>query len=352
VNRLKRKWNAAFQIAAVYVGTVVGAGFATGKEIVEFFSRFGFGGFLGIFVSGFLLILFGAKVMRLAAKVRADSYQELNELLFGHFFGRLINVLTLFMLLGVCAVMLSGAGAVFEEQLHLPKALGVLVTIALSIFVLFIGMKGLFSVNVLVVPVMILFSLLLMFQSFFVPDFHKQFLSIPSAEDNWKAFVTPFSYAAFNLFLAQAVLVPVASEIKDDDTIKWGGILGGAALTLILLSSHIVLIMLPNVSAFDVPMAVIVKNVSAHFYWIYVFIIYGEIFTSVVGNVFGLERQIRQYINLPSIAIITLLFFSTYLISHVDYGELLAILYPVFGYFSLAFIFLLWLKPLNSKSNK
>ncbi|MFL6516822.1 MAG: hypothetical protein ACJ8GL_01940, partial [Bacillus sp. (in: firmicutes)] len=39
---MKRDWTQAFQIAAVYVGTVVGAGFATGKEIVEFFSRFGF----------------------------------------------------------------------------------------------------------------------------------------------------------------------------------------------------------------------------------------------------------------------------------------------------------------------
>ncbi|MFK4998099.1 hypothetical protein ACI2OX_14265 [Bacillus sp. N9] len=31
-----RNWTGAFQIAAVYVGTVIGAGFATGKEIVEF----------------------------------------------------------------------------------------------------------------------------------------------------------------------------------------------------------------------------------------------------------------------------------------------------------------------------
>lgn len=38
---MKRSNESAFQLAFVYVGTVVGAGFATGKEIVEFFVRFG-----------------------------------------------------------------------------------------------------------------------------------------------------------------------------------------------------------------------------------------------------------------------------------------------------------------------
>lgn len=349
---MKPNWSASFQIAAVYVGTVVGAGFATGKEIVEFFTRFGFIGFIGIFVSGFLLIVLGSKLMRLAALIGANSYQEFNEFLFGRFFGRVINILTLLMLLGVCAVMLSGAGAVFHEQMNFPKSLGVLVTIVLSILVLIVGMKGLFIVNTLVVPMMISFSVVLMFLSMQFPDFGDQLLVIPSLADGWIGGVTPFSYAAFNLLLAQAVLVPIANEIKDDQTIKWGGILGGAALTIILLSSHIVLIMLPQVETFEVPMAVIVKNMASGLYWIYVFIIYGEIFTSVIGNAFGLERQLRKYIALPSISIIFFIFFSSYFISLIDYGTLLSYLYPVFGYFSLVFILLLWMKPLKPKKQK
>jgi uncharacterized membrane protein YkvI len=342
---LKPNWSASFQIAAVYVGTVVGAGFATGKEIVEFFTRFGFIGLIGIIVSGFLLIFLGSKLMRLAAFAGSQSYQEFNEYLFGSLFGRVINIVTLLMLLGVCAVMLSGAGAVFQEQMNFSKQFGVLFTIVLSIIVLFVGMKGLFLVNTLVVPLMIAFSLVLMVISTQFPNFGEQVFKIPFLADSWKGAVTPFSYAAFNLLLAQAVLVPIAHEIKDDQTIKWGGILGGVALTIILLSSHIVLIMLPEVETFEVPMAAIVKSVASGLYWIYVFIIYGEIFTSVIGNAFGLERQLRKYIALPSIIIIFFIFFSSYFISLVDYGTLLSYLYPLFGYFSLAFIVLLWIKP-------
>lgn len=348
-NDLKQKWSASFQIAAVYVGTVVGAGFATGKEIVEFFTRFGFIGLIGIGISGSLLIYLGSKLLRMASQVEAHSYQEFNEYLFGSIFGRVINVMTLLMLLGVCAVMLSGAGAVFEEQLHLPKLLGVVITIILSILVLVVGMKGLFLVNVVVVPLMVTFSIILMVNSVQIPGFTEEILVIPFLADGWKAIISPFSYAAFNLFLAQAVLVPVASEIKDDQTLKWGGIIGGIALTCILICAHFALIMLPHFETFGVPMAVIVKNVASVFYWIYVMIIYGEIFTSVIGNVFGLERQLQKYINLPSLAIICGIFISCYFVSLVDYGELLSILYPLFGYLSLAFIILLWMKPLKQK---
>ncbi|WP_210366312.1 hypothetical protein [Bacillus sp. REN3] len=346
---MKTKWGAAFQVAAVYVGTVVGAGFATGREIVEFFSRFGIFGLIGILMSGYILIYMGSKLMRIAASIGAQSYEQMNEHLFGRFFGKLINLLMLVMLLGVCSVMLSGAGAVFEEQLGLTKSFGVFLTIALSLAVMAVGIKGIFAVNTFVVPMMILFSLILFSLSVRLPGFMEQVLFIPYAEDGWKAVVAPFSYTALNLALAQAVLVPVAAEIKDDNTVKWGGILGGLALTLILLASHLTLIMLPGFEGFDIPMAVIMKQLASSLYGIFVLIVYGEIFTSVIGNIFGLERQIQKYMTLPTVLVVTVLFLICYLISLVHYGTLLSILYPVFGYISLTFIILLWMKPVPAK---
>jgi uncharacterized membrane protein YkvI len=343
---VKTNWGAALQIAAVYVGTVVGAGFATGREIVEFFSRFGFLGFISILMSGYLLIVLGTKLMRTAAIIEAKSYQEFNEYLFGKHVGIVVNFLMLFMLLGVCAVMLSGAGAIFEEQLGINKLVGITITIALTFLVMFIGIRGLFAVNIIVVPLMITFSFIMMSLSLKMPDFIENFLFIPYIEDGWKTVIAPFSYTAFNLGLSQAVLVPIAAEIKDDQTIKWGGILGGSALTLILISSHCTLIMLPNLEDYQIPMAVIMKSLVAGFYWIFVLIIYGEIFTSIVGNIFGLERQLKKYISIPSMAIVFFIFIITYFISLIDYSTLLSYLYPLFGYISLAFLILLWMKPL------
>jgi uncharacterized membrane protein YkvI len=349
---VKRDWTQAFQIAAVYVGTVVGAGFATGKEIVEFFSRFGFFGLISILMSGYLFIALGSKLMRMAAHIDAKSYQEFNEYLFGKWPSRVINVFMLFMLLGVCAVMLSGAGAVFEEQLGLPKTAGVFLTIFLSFLVMLVGTKGLFAVNTFVVPLMITFSIILMLFSVQIPHFVNQLLFVPHADDGWRSVVAPFSYVALNLGLSQAVLVPIATEVKDDWTIKWGGILGGSALTIILIASHFTLIMLPNLELYNIPMAIVMKNLAPFLYWIFVLVIYGEIFTSVIGNVFGLDRQLKQYFSIPTMVSVTLIFVVSYLISLVNYGTLLSYLYPLFGYICMIFFILLWLKPFPTSIKK
>jgi uncharacterized membrane protein YkvI len=349
---VKRDWTQAFQVAAVYVGTVVGAGFATGKEIVEFFSRFGFFGLISILMSGYLFIALGSKLMRMAAHIDAKSYQEFNEYLFGKWPSRVINVFMLFMLLGVSAVMLSGAGAVFEEQLGLPKTAGVFLTIFLSFIVMLVGTKGLYAVNTFVVPLMITFSIILMLFSVQMPNFMQQLLFIPHADDGWKSVIAPFSYVALNLGLSQAVLVPIATEVKDDWTIKWGGILGGAALTIILIASHFTLIMLPNLELYNIPMAIVMRNLAPFLYGIFVLVIYGEIFTSVIGNVFGLDRQLKQYMSIPTMISVTLIFVVSYLISLVNYGTLLSYLYPLFGYICMIFFILLWLKPLPTSLRK
>jgi uncharacterized membrane protein YkvI len=109
--------------------------------------------------------------------------------------------------------------------------------------------------------------------------------------------------------------------------------------------------MLPNIEAYDIPMAAIVKTLASSIYWIFVFVIYGEIFTSVIGNVFGIERQIKKYISLPSIVIVSAIFVICYFISLINYGTLLSYLYPIFGYVSLTFIILLWMKPFDGDEN-
>jgi uncharacterized membrane protein YkvI len=346
--RLKTNWGAAIQIAAVYVGTVVGAGFATGREIVEFFTRFGFIGLIGMLMSGYILIFLGSKLMVISARIKAESYEEFNEYLFGKSLGKGINLLVLFMLLGVCGVMLAGAGAIFEEQLGLSKTSGIVITIVLSIIVMVVGIKGLFAVNTFVVPLMITFSLILMGLSLRLPNFMDQLLYIPNVTDGWKAVISPFSYTALNLGLAQAVLVPVATEVKDERIIKLGGILGGVALTIILIAGHFTLIMLPNFASYEIPMAIIMKNLASGLYWIFVLVIYGEIFTTVIGNVFGLEKQIKKYISLPKMVTVSGIFAISYLLSLFEYSRLLSYLYPIFGYISLVFIVLLWMKPMNN----
>src|SRR5690606_31121380 len=145
-------------VAATYIGTVIGAGFATGKEIVTFFSNFGALGTIGIIVSCYLLTYFGTKIMLISAQIEAYSYKEFNEYLFGKAWGKLINIIIFVIVMSVTSVMLSGAGAVFHELIGVPYFVVILTTILLVYLVVMKGLKGLFAINSYIVPLVILFG--------------------------------------------------------------------------------------------------------------------------------------------------------------------------------------------------
>ncbi|PHE52434.1 hypothetical protein COF52_30305, partial [Bacillus pseudomycoides] len=94
-----------------------------------------------------------------------------------------------------------------------------------------------------------------------------------------------------NLSLAQSVLVPLASEVKDRKAILWGGILGGAGLCFILLCSHLAILSIDQFYQYNIPMAEVVRRFNATFHFFFVLIIFGEVFTTLVGNVFGMTKQ-------------------------------------------------------------
>ena len=342
-----KKWTGAFQVAAVYVGTVIGAGFATGREIVEFFTRFGFYGLLAILLAGYLFIFLGAKIMVKAIEIQATSYEEFNQYLFGRSLSKVMNFIMLVILIGVCAVMLSGAEALFYEQLGFTKLSGAILTIIFALVIMAVGVKGLFAVNTFVVPMLIVFNVFLMFTVLSADGLPNHIFTAPAGLLGWRAVLSAFSYSAFNLALAQAVLVPIAVEINDIAVVRLGGMIGGGLLTLILISSHLTLTTLPDPTAFDIPMAIIVRQAASNIYLIYLCIIYGEIFTSLIGNMYGLERQIRRYIPVRSMWIHGWIMVIIMLISLVDYGTLLGYLYPLFGYVSLVFLSVLWIKPMG-----
>lgn len=339
-----RSWGGACQIAAVYIGTIIGAGFATGKEIVQFFSQFGFYGLLGIIVSGCLFVFLGTKIMLTAVDVQAKSFEEFNAYLFGRKLGLAATLIQFFMLIGVTGVMLSGTGALFEERFGMPANAGILLTIAAGFLIMRKGISGLLAVNVFVVPVMVLFHLYAAGEAVGRPDFWERLFTMELSNAGWKLWMSPFSYAAFNLALAQAVLVPLAFEVGDKQTIKRGAFLGGAVLTCLLLASHASLIQLGDVSHYDIPMAQVVEQLIPTLHFIYAFLIYGEIFTSVIGNAYGLKEQLYARIQYPPSLLFFFIFSAGFLLSQISYSTLLGLLYPLFGLISLVFLILLWKK--------
>lgn len=339
---MKKSVTLGIQVAAIYIGTVVGAGFATGREIVAFFTKYSHEAFISILLCTWLLTWLGMKVMLVGSRLRATSYQQVSNYLFGSFFGSLFNGMMFLTLVGVTSVMISGAGAIFEEQLKVSSQVGILLTIALTVFTLRFGVKGISSVNMIVVPIFIVFSFILSIHTlpFYSASMSEMLSLSPSS------IVSSILYASFNLALAQAVLVPLATEVNDEKAIKIGAMLGGVGLGVILLASHLALLSLHNVELYDIPMAEIMKEGLSHFYYLYLLVMCGEVFTSVIGNVYGIERQMKSVLKRSKLVNMTIIVVITYSVSLIGYSDLITRLYPIFGYLSVVFLVLLAMKKI------
>lgn len=341
-----RDWIKALQIAAIYMGTIVGAGFATGQEILQFFTRFGNWGTYAIMFATFLFIWLGYKVMLLAHQIKAKSYEDLNAALFGKKLGFIISLFMLVVLLGVSAVMLAGAGTIFEENWNFSYQLGLIATAVACFFLLLRGMHAIIAVNSIVVPIMLLFTLIIFFDTLDMPN-TTSFLTIKTDFPLWTALSTPFLYTAFNLALAQAVLVPIGAQTENTAVIKWGSLLGGLGIGFMLIVGHIALSAhMPGIQQFSIPMGGIARDMSTIVYYMYITIIFAEVFTTLLADIYGLALQVHERSKLPTSLIIFCAMICCYFMSQIGFGNLLSTLYPLFGFISLGWFFLIARKPL------
>lgn len=339
---MKQHFSQALQIAALFIGTIVGAGFSTGQEIIQFFSRFGYMALYAIGLATLLFIWLGYKIMALSAKLQAKSFEDLNTALFGKKVGKAVSWFLYIVLLGVCSVMLAGAGAVFEENWHIATQLGLLITVICTFFIVKKGLNAVFAVNNIVVPIMIVFTFILAIDAFTAPQ---TFIYINSDEFNqpiWRAIATPFVYVALNLALAQAVLVPIGTKINNKKTLMLGAIFAGIGIGFMILVAHITISThFDEIKQLAIPMGGIAALIGGILYKLYIAIIYAEIFTTLVADIYGLTLQTKEYIKLPTTLLYGITLFICYLLAQFGFGTLISILYQLFGYISLAWLALL-----------
>lgn len=333
------------QIAFTYIGTIVGAGFATGQEILRFFTRYGHFALFTIMLSAALFIWLGTKMLVIARRVEAESYEDFNRHLFGEKIGSSISLFTMLILIGVNSIMLAGAGAIFQEHLGMPYQAGLLITIVGSYFLLKKGIAGVLHLNSMVVPLMLTLSFIIIFNTLGLPG-SGHFLFIDSDASPFGAWLSPLLYTAFNLGMAQAVLVPLARHTDDERALVRGGILGGIGIGFMLLAAHFAMSsQMPDILSYEIPMGSVAFRLGVIVQTIYLLLIFLEIFSTFVADIFGVGEQLRQRLPVAPALVLPLLMLVCYLLSQFGFSSLLSILYPIFGALSMVWAVMLLRTP-------
>lgn len=236
--------------AIIAQSMIIGGGYATGREVVQYAGRFGNWGWLSVAIIAVCFSLVMALAFELARLAGAYDYKAWSRNLVGPFWW-LVDLLFLSMMLLVIAVMTAAIGEVLQQTLAFPKPLSLVLALACVGFLtwrgsgfieraktwgsaaLYLGYCG-FSVLVLTAPVG---------DTAAPPP--------PGSEAGaGEVVTTAVLYVAYNVAVVPAVLFCLHRQTRRAETFA-SGILSGLAMTIPFALTLACLLRFPHASVME-----------------------------------------------------------------------------------------------------
>ena len=149
----------------VLIGTFIGAGFASGKEIFNFFSIFNIYSFLGILVFSILTFLIVYKTLQFKTMYNIHTYADLLnffEKKFKYFNSKVFLKLVNFFLLISFYIMICAICTLFYDKFYFNKFITVFITITICYNVFSKNnLNFIYKLNLILMPILILFFIIL-----------------------------------------------------------------------------------------------------------------------------------------------------------------------------------------------
>ncbi|HYG57114.1 MAG TPA: hypothetical protein VD902_03500 [Symbiobacteriaceae bacterium] len=330
-----------FSIAATYVGTVVGAGFATGQEVLRFFTHFGLNGIYGVLGATVLFALLGGMILQIGHEVKAESHVAIVEAVAGPTLGRLLDWVITFFLFGGAAVMMAGSGAVFAESFGLSRFLGTAVMAVIAGGTVLLGLRGVVTSISAVAPVLILLVLIVSVGSLLTtgiaPADLRWYQPAEAAAPWW--LVSLFLYVSYNLLISVAVLGPLGKEAPDAHTGYWGGFIGGVVLGFgVLLIDLALLGGLPQSAGYEVPMVHLARQFPPWIHGLYTLILWAEVYTTAVGSLYGLAVRLTRPESPRYGPVVLGATAGALVLSQFGFSQMVGFLFPVVGWIGLILV--------------
>ncbi|MBM7572530.1 hypothetical protein [Aquibacillus albus] len=334
-------WKSGIKWMFLIIGTTIGAGYASGRELWQFFgSESG----LAIMLFAFLFSLSCNVILLISYKNKTSHYLPVLRELVGNKLSYLYDGMIVVYLFSTTVIMLAGSGATLEA-FHFPNWWGITVICIPLILVFVWDINGVLSLNSFILPLLILglLSILLIFsfqqELSFIPDLAHQ--------RNWTA-ALPFT--ALNILPLVAVLGAIGSEMRGKGEIWVASIGSGLILGSISYIYNNSLIQISEeVLLYEIPLFAILRHYPYIMFLFISILLWLAIFTTAVSGTLGLVTRFRQKLNLP----LWMLAFFTILImlplTRIGFSTLIEYLYPLYGLLNLYVLSSIILYPIINR---
>jgi uncharacterized membrane protein YkvI len=329
-----------FQVAAVFIGTIVGAGLASGREITQFFTSYGYMSFIGIIICGIIYVLICSMISKISIKYNLKSYNELILLISPGFLGKATDIITSLFLVSGAAIILAGSGDLIRQYFGVSRWVGMTVMVLLTVVILLRDTKGLIEINSVIVPslLIVLSTIFILYMLFAKDVLSVDFLkTIPYPNKNW--FISTLLYAGFNILCSSGVLVPLSVEVRSTKIVTFGVILGAIGLTLLCCMINLMLMLnVPYIYKYPIPLLYVANRFGNLIQVMLLIIIWLEMFSTEVSDVYSVGKTITNSFNISYKKSVLLILAVAIPISQFGFVNLIKVLYPSFGFISLIFI--------------
>lgn len=332
------QWKTTFQVAATYVGAVMGAGFASGQEIQQFFARFGRWGLAGIVVSALLFSLLGWGMLDLQERWKITSYPEFFDHLLGRKWGRWADGLVSVLLFVGMLAMISGSGALFNEYFSFSRWLGIFLTGSVIALALWFRGEGVLWINSTLIPLKFIFCLGIATAAIFLATSQDVMGSVVMQNPivkNW-AF-SAVLYVSFNLTLAMVVFASLGRDVQRPGA-RLGAVLGGLALGVFAFVIGAALLKFPDSLELEIPMVAVAGKLGDWPAFFYVVVLWLAMITAAIGNGFSLVSRVVDTGKLSYSNATLLLLLLLLPVAGVKFSKIVQLVYPLFGYLGLVFL--------------
>ena len=329
------------EITSLYIGVIMGAGFASGRECWQFFGVFGSKGYYGAVASTLCFVVIACMLTYIA---RSKGTADLGRLI-SPFDNKIIDEVIGWVLAAIyysmIIAMTAAGGSLLNQQFGLSKAVGGIIIALLCIITVLGDFERVSKVFRLMVPVLFAVGIVTI-----ILTIHADFPQSGAAEGYQPGRMSPswpvsaLVFMAYNTLGMTTMSGNSAINAKDGKNAYAGAISGAICLgVLTILLLRALLTDMAFSSGLDLPMLGFAGRLSPVLSIIYAVILYGAVYSTGASTYYGFSTKLRpgrykKWIIICGAA-------AGFLLGLTGFKKLVEFLYPAQGYIGIVFIFLI-----------
>lgn len=325
----------------MYLGAIMGAGFASGREAWQYFGLFGDKAYLGLVVASALFVAVGMMTSYIALHLKTADMGMVILPVRNEKLSTILGYIVAFMIYTALIAMSAAGGSLLNQQFGLPKYIGGIIVVFLVIITVLGDFERVSRVFRLIMPILFIIDVGL---CLYVAFTYKDVTPIPAeAKPSAMASIWPAAaviYVAYNTLGTIPIMSQSALNSRSKKDAIFGSFLGGIFLGVLGLVLVVALQKDGQLShMMDLPMLAFAAKVSPVINAVFAVVLFFAVYSAATSTFYGFTTMLKKD-NKKKYKII---FFAVlgFFLGLFGFKNIIAYVYPIEGYFGFIVIILI-----------